>query len=113
MFLDEIKKPNSVNILLGDININALDENNSQTEEYFSLFTNRGFLSYCNVPTRGPNCLHYIIIVNPFLGELGKVFVLQSRITDHNPVLFTHDSQTKKSKWKVGAWDQDHHNNFQ
>lgn len=32
MFLDEIKKPNSVNILLGDININALDENNSQTE---------------------------------------------------------------------------------
>jgi len=46
-------------VILGDININLLDE--MESAEYLDMFMSQGCLSLQNFPTRGQNCLDHVI----------------------------------------------------
>lgn len=87
LILDSINRPNSFKILLGDININILNDSDNVANDYLNLMAEKGFTSYCNKPTRLNNCLDHLFI-NPYVGDQGKTFILGSAITDHDAVLF-------------------------
>lgn len=85
--LENIKKPNAINLILGDLNINILNNQDMKVNEYLNLLSEKGFTSYCDKPTRGDNCLDHLF-VHPNIGNEGKAFVLQTNISDHDAVLF-------------------------
>lgn len=95
--LDRISKPNTIRLLLGDININILNEEDNKASEYLNLLSEKGFHSYCDKPTgNNNNCLDHVF-VSPYLGDQGGSFIVKSRITDHYPILTTF-CLSKKTK---------------
>lgn len=109
-YLQNISKDLSV-IVMGDININIMDENhlNYLTNEYLSVLQLNGFKSYVNKYTRSVNnvngqvnsCIDHIFFKSGSKKEedvLGAI--LQSNITDHYSIVFhirqkDHDSNSK------------------
>lgn len=74
--LDRISKPNTIRLLLGDININILNEEDNKASEYLNLLSEKGFHSYCDKPTRNNNCLDHVF-VSPYLGDEGGSFIVK------------------------------------
>lgn len=73
-------------ILVGDINIDLLNFTDQSTHDYLDVLSRYGFNSCINKPTREKTCLDHIFIkANTAANQLYSA-VIQSKITDHNPV---------------------------
>ncbi|KAJ8945240.1 hypothetical protein NQ317_006426, partial [Molorchus minor] len=88
--LSETRAIESVKIYLGDININLLNTENNEVNQYLNILGSNGFLSYINRPTRvtkdtksaidhifvrKENCLKNKILISPI--------IFQTDMTDH------------------------------
>lgn len=93
--ISQIRGCNAVaRVLVGDINLNIINQQDPNVEDYLNMLSENGFTSFCNLPTRGDRCLDHMF-VSPCIGDRGKVFVLESGLSDHSAVLF-------KMKLQVG-----------
>lgn len=90
-------------IIVGDININILNNNDNNSLEYLDLMYSSGFRSYINKPTREKSCLDHIFVKNnSSLFSKIQPAILDTLITDHNPVyLQIIDSAIKTLQPKI------------
>lgn len=100
-FLEEIDNHLDLNsehahyqLIVGDINIDILEEN-VNTNKYLSILAKHGFLPYIQLPTRvtkdTATCLDHIFIKQKHTGnniEI-KTYILTCNITDHYAVIAT------------------------
>lgn len=87
--LDQYLKQNnkmSFEILVGDFNIDILNLRDQSTHEYLDVLSRYGFNSCINKPTREKSCLDHIFIKTNITNNQLYPAVIQSKITDHNPV---------------------------
>lgn len=75
-------------VILGDININLLD-NNSCHDEYTNCYQGYGFQSLVNIPTRCPHNYPGTVIDHALTNFFctPEAYVIRTSITDHYPVL--------------------------
>lgn len=72
--------------IIGDININiAPNSNVPGSEDYLNLLASHAMLPTHVLPTRLESCLDHVILKSP---HLSTTLILDSLVTDHNPVLF-------------------------
>ena len=76
-------------VLIGDMNINILD-NSNLSNEYLNILSENGFLSMLNLPTRVTNlsetCIDHIFAKNSLKRQIGTARVIYE-LTDHYPIL--------------------------
>lgn len=86
-------------ILVGDLNIN-IKEINLNTSNYLDILAFFGMIPAHYEQTRGNSCLDHVIIKTKIYSH---TFILQTAITDHEPVLFCMYSgnQHKLNKCKI------------
>lgn len=83
--------------IIGDLNINLLDENTKDYDMYMNLISSHAMLPAHLFPTRGPNCLDHVILKS---NKPAISLVIDSLITDHNPVpLFCELENSKQTLW--------------
>lgn len=79
-------------VFVGDVNINILESNSPNANDYLTLLYGLGFVSLINKPTRvsgtGASCIHHCFIKcrDEILNNL-KSMILISDLTDHYPIL--------------------------
>ena len=87
-YLNKYKKCDT-HLVLGDFNINILDDNNI-VDQYLDTFCSRGFNSYINTVTRpgetGGTCIDHMFYKCNSIAA--KAAFLEYRITDHFPIIF-------------------------
>lgn len=94
LILTSLKSFNSL-VMIGDLNINIIPSmTDSSVEEYLNLVASHALLPAHNYPTREENCLDHVIARTPFNA---KTLVLDTVITDHNPVLFSCNLHMERS----------------
>ncbi|KAL4710417.1 hypothetical protein ACJJTC_008819 [Scirpophaga incertulas] len=83
-------------IVVGDLNINIAPENrDSNSNYYLDFMAFHGLMPAHVLPTRQANCLDHVFLKS----ERGsRIFVLDSLITDHNPLVASLDYKVKKEK---------------
>lgn len=93
-YLDNARDNNTVELLIGDININLMNENDINVGRYFSVLAKHGFVPYILNPTRitaeTESCLDHIFLKRSTNGRRALSFnsyILRCHITDHYPVL--------------------------
>jgi len=101
------QKDSSVDIILGDMNLNLLKQNCPIVSEYINTFLSTGFKSHINIPTRVTNtstscidhCLVKLVNINKTKFST-KSYVLETSITDHYGTFFSiqFHHQTVKQK---------------
>lgn len=89
-------------ILVGDINIDLLNLTEQNTHDYLDVLSRYGFNSCINKPTREKTCLDHIFIKRNDTANQPYPAVIQSKITDHNPVFLqiayqNFEKKTEKS----------------
>lgn len=93
--LNAISLENKNAIIMGDININLLDDLSPNTINYLSTLNSYGYECLINIPTR-PNCNSSGSLIDHALSNLLNppvAVVLEIDITDHYPIVmcFNHD----------------------
>ncbi|CAB0013126.1 unnamed protein product, partial [Nesidiocoris tenuis] len=83
-FKETVRASQLNTIILGDININILDENNSATLDYLDLMHAEGFKTMIKEVTReeSNSCLDHVMVKTRNLSNF-KVNPLKTQITDH------------------------------
>lgn len=93
-------------IIMGDININLLDDSQSFFQDYTNCYQGFGFESLINLPTRCNNLGHGTLIDHALSNLLSppEAIIIRTNITDHYPVVLrfpppmkTHRKQFTKS----------------
>ena len=89
-FKNDISEKN-IEIVIGDINFNLLDNQDPLVVNYYSMLTSKGFKSYVNDITREKthSCLDHIFVkMNLKLNNISTFsYIIKTDITDHYPVL--------------------------
>lgn len=91
-------------LLVGDINIDILNDNNKNPDDYLNILSEFNYLSYINKPTRvGDNsssCIDHIFLkCKNSVHEKNKSFIYEYQITDHFPIaLFFNIETTLKNQ---------------
>lgn len=99
-FLDNEARE-SIEIFIGDININLLNNNDNDVIEYLALMNSIGYQSYINSVTRSlsKTCLDHIFVKKRLSLDSLQLssFVINEDITDHSPVvLFVGQEKSDK-----------------
>ena len=72
-------------VIIGDININLLDQGSLNTSNYLEALVYHGVLPAYELPTRGENCIDHVMLKST-CNSIS--LVLDSTVTDHNAVFF-------------------------
>lgn len=96
-FLGEIEvylahhKRGSVDLFLGDINIDILDKTDHTVNSYLAILNSFGFVSCINAPTREKSCIDHIFLrTNINKNKINfEPFIVNLDLTDHNPVMLS------------------------
>lgn len=102
-------KSNNVEILIGDININLLNNTDLNVVNYISTLSSYGFQSHINSITRSESgtCLDHIFVKNnnKLSNVYTKPYILNYDITDHFPIMlnFSHATNIKRTENNVRA----------
>lgn len=85
-FMENCKRQCDVNIFLGDLNINILN-NDHNTQDYLTILSGQGFLSAINMPTRVQNetksCIDHMFIRQSTESCKCIPLVIKTCLTDH------------------------------
>lgn len=77
------------NFIVGDINIDILDENDNKVSDYLTVMAEYGYKSLINAPTRLETCLDHIFM-KPCIArdiEFSIPIVTLTDITDHSTII--------------------------
>lgn len=89
-YLGKLNYNNTVNVVVGDVNINLLDINSELVRKYLNTLAKYSFSSYINKPTRVTN-ISTSILDHIFINGINKVkkqiivtpVIIKTNITDH------------------------------
>lgn len=88
-------------IIIGDVNLNILDDGSNITNEYISALHSNGFLSYINHPTReaklSATCIDHIFVRSKRSSTL-SAGILKSSTTDHYPIFAAWENRKNTLK---------------
>lgn len=89
-----------IDVLLGDINLNLLDEHSDEIVTYTSILNHFGLVSAINSPTRvttdsSTNLDHIFLRKNVGTNLKYSSFIIQSAITDHYPTMLNINSTSE------------------
>ena len=84
--------PSSNHIMVGDININTLEESHTSSE-YLNILSNYAFVNVINIPTRINTCLDHINI--NFHNHIIVSGTLYTPLSDHLPTFINIDSPSR------------------
>lgn len=95
---------NTINIFIGDFNIDLLDLQDENTNNYLNIMSKYGYTSYINEPTRvtdsSQTCIDHIFVNNRCKNQNIKMkqFIWQNDTTDHYPIIINiqQDNQVIK-----------------
>lgn len=88
-----------VEIFVGDININIINDNENNVNKYLSIMAHHGFLSYIGSPTRvtteTASCIDHLFIKKKIKTNnlKYKSFILDTHITDHYPIMLNVNTE--------------------
>lgn len=103
-FKNDITEKN-IEVIVGDINFNLLDNQDPLVVTYYSMLTSNGFKSYVNNITREKtkSCLDHIFVkMNLKLNSISTLsYIIKTDITDHYPVSL--NIETKKDNDSVDS----------
>lgn len=92
----------NIEILLGDINMNILNNIDNSVAKYLAVMNSLGFQSYINSATRSLSntCLDHIFVKQKFKSNnlLISSCILEEDITDHSPVILLVGQKEKTDK---------------
>lgn len=92
----------TIEILLGDININILNNNDNNVANYLSILSSLGFQYYIKSITRSltNSCLDHIFVKQKIKSNnlFIKSCILEEDITDHSPVMLFIGQKEKNNK---------------
>ena len=105
-FLDDLEtlikqnKKQSIEIIIGDININILDKQNNITQSYLNILSTHGYISCINKPTRTENNSntiidHIFIKYNNYSVDKIKSIIYETTITDHYTIILNLNLDSK------------------
>lgn len=81
-------------ILIGDININIIDDNETRkSSDYLDVLAFHGLLPSHTYPTRNTSCLDHIILKTK---QSALTLVIENTLTDHNSILLSLQNCNKK-----------------
>lgn len=99
---------NQNEVIVGDININLLNENDRNTTDYLNILYAHGFVSCINDYTREQNnhkaCLDHIFIKTQINKNKVIPLILETTITDHFAVLLNIEGNTmltNNNSWTI------------
>lgn len=108
-YLNSLKSYKDIELIVGDMNLDILD-NNEYCQEYLNILAEQGYISAINTYTRvqanSKTCLDHIFLKTNIPRNNFVPVVLQVQITDHYPVLiqfcFCNDIQNTvyKNRYK-------------
>lgn len=93
-YLSNIPKKESIDIFLGDINIDILNQTSAISNNYISILSFFGFKSYINsytrVTTESSTCIDHIFLRrNVTISPLINSLVIDTDVTDHFPIFLS------------------------
>lgn len=88
--LENDRDPAEIKIVTGDLNINILNTSDNDVDNYLNLLAFNGYLSQLNKVTRvnkkTRSCIDHIFVKSNTGTDLSS-FVLQTRVSDHYPII--------------------------
>lgn len=90
-FLKANHKQYDIDIIVGDMNLNIMDNSNEWCQDYLNILSENGYISTINTYTRvqgnSKSCLDHIFIKTNISYKFILPIVMETQISDHYPVL--------------------------
>jgi len=105
-YLTNLRK-RSIEVFVGDVNINILDTKNKIVNEYLTVANSNGYSSYINKPTRvtetSETCIDHFFVNNINCKSKTNIsgFILENSITDHYTTLLNIEYYSKQTNRDV------------